>query len=57
MGVLADDRPAAQDGATQSTGLAIGAMTCASSAARVESKLNRLGSVTAAVNLATGRRW
>lgn len=35
--------------------LAIGGMTCASCAARVEKKLNRLGGVTAAVNFATER--
>ena len=33
--------------------LAIGGMTCASCAARVEKKLNRLDGVTATVNLAT----
>jgi len=33
--------------------LAIGGMTCASCAARVERKLNRLDGVSAAVNLAT----
>ncbi|CDR09713.1 heavy metal translocating P-type ATPase [Streptomyces iranensis] len=33
--------------------LAIGGMTCASCAARVEKKLNRLGGVTATVNFAT----
>jgi P-type Cu+ transporter len=35
------------------TDLAIGGMTCASCAARVEKKLNRLDGVTATVNLAT----
>jgi P-type Cu+ transporter len=35
------------------TDLVIGGMTCASCAARVEKKLNRLDGVTAAVNLAT----
>ena len=33
--------------------LAIGGMTCASYAARIEKKLNRLDGVTAAVNFAT----
>jgi Cu+-exporting ATPase len=33
--------------------LAIGGMTCASSAARIEKKLNRLEGVTATVNYAT----
>ena len=33
--------------------LAIGGMTCASCAARIEKKLNRLDGVTAAVNYAT----
>ena len=33
--------------------LAVGGMTCASCAARVEKKLNKLGGVTAAVNFAT----
>ena len=33
--------------------LAIGGMTCASCAARIEKKLNRLDGVTAAVNFAT----
>src|ERR1700683_1632162 len=35
------------------TDLAIGGMTCASCASRVEKKLNRLDGVTATVNLAT----
>jgi Cu+-exporting ATPase len=35
--------------------LAIGGMTCASCAARIEKKLNRLGGVTATVNFATER--
>ena len=35
------------------TDLVIGGMTCASCAARVEKKLNKLGGVTATVNLAT----
>ncbi len=40
-------------GATSSVELAIGGMTCASCAARIEKKLNRLDGVTAAVNYAT----
>ncbi|MGH3250332.1 MAG: heavy-metal-associated domain-containing protein, partial [Trebonia sp.] len=35
------------------TDLVIGGMTCASCAARVEKKLNRIDGVTATVNLAT----
>jgi P-type Cu+ transporter len=38
---------------TSTTGLVIGGMTCASCAARVERKLNRLDGVTATVNFAT----
>ncbi|HET6876984.1 MAG TPA: heavy metal translocating P-type ATPase [Jatrophihabitans sp.] len=38
---------------TKSIELAIGGMTCASCAARVEKKLNKLGGVTASVNFAT----
>src|SRR3954468_2345358 len=43
------DRPVAE----QTTELLIGGMTCASCAARVEKKLNRLDGVTATVNYAT----
>ena len=39
--------------ATSTTDLVIGGMTCASCAARVERKLNRLDGVTATVNFAT----
>ncbi|MDQ1669991.1 MAG: P-type Cu+ transporter, partial [Actinomycetota bacterium] len=39
--------------ATQTVELAIGGMTCASCAARVEKKLNRMDGVTATVNYAT----
>ncbi len=62
----ADTAPAAADTAPGATGttptggggrehvdLAIGGMTCASCATRVEKKLNRIGSVTAAVNFAS----
>jgi P-type Cu+ transporter len=38
---------------TSTTDLVIGGMTCASCAARVERKLNRLDGVTATVNFAT----
>jgi Cu+-exporting ATPase len=40
-------------GPVRGTELAIGGMTCASRAARIERKLNRLDGVSAAVNLAT----
>ena len=43
----------ARDDATSSVELTIGGMTCASCAARIEKKLNRLDGVTAAVNYAT----
>ena len=46
-------RLSARRGATASVELAIGGMTCASCAARIEKKLNRLDGVTAAVNYAT----
>ena len=39
--------------AQQSVELSIGGMTCASCAARVEKKLNKLDGVTATVNFAT----
>src|SRR4051812_15616176 len=41
------------DGGPQTTELRIGGMTCASCAARIEKKLNRLDGVTATVNYAT----
>ncbi|MGE5132434.1 MAG: heavy metal translocating P-type ATPase [Gemmatimonadota bacterium] len=44
---------AVQDGPAQSVELAIGGMTCASCAARIEKKLNRVAGVTATVNFAT----
>jgi len=40
-------------GAVRSVELAIGGMTCASCAARVQKKLNKLDGVTATVNFAT----
>jgi Cu+-exporting ATPase len=45
---------AAPGGAVRAVELAIGGMTCASCAARVEKKLSKLDGVTATVNLATG---
>ena len=45
--------PPPRDEATVQTQLAIGGMTCASCAARVEKKLNRMAGVTATVNYAT----
>jgi Cu+-exporting ATPase len=51
--VTGDQAVAVPDGSGRSVELAIGGMTCASCAARVEKKLNRLGGVTATVNLAT----
>ncbi|MBI0383463.1 cation-translocating P-type ATPase, partial [Streptomyces albiflaviniger] len=48
----AADTTATADGPSQ-VELAIGGMTCASCAARVEKKLNRLDGVTATVNFAT----
>jgi Cu+-exporting ATPase len=43
----------AHDGAERAVDLAIGGMTCASCAARIEKKLNKLDGVTATVNFAT----
>ena len=43
----------APGGAPRAVDLAIGGMTCASCAARVEKKLNKLDGVTATVNFAT----
>ena len=48
-----DQVAAAPDGSGRSVELAIGGMTCASCAARVEKKLNKLDGVTATVNFAT----
>jgi P-type Cu+ transporter len=44
-------------GDSRSIELAIGGMTCASCAARVEKKLNKLDGVTATVNFATEKAW
>ena len=44
--------PALESGATE-INLDIGGMTCASCAARIEKKLNRIDGVTASVNYAT----
>ncbi len=54
MSTATGDRPAATaDRAGRSVELAIGGMTCASCAARIEKKLNKLDGVTATVNFAT----
>jgi Cu+-exporting ATPase len=50
MSAVISESPA---GALRSADLAIGGMTCASCAARVEKKLNKLDGVTATVNFAT----
>lgn len=44
---------APEAGRTSEVELAIGGMTCASCAARIEKKLNRIEGVTATVNFAT----
>ena len=44
-------------GDSRSVELTIGGMTCASCAARVEKKLNKLTGVTATVNFATEKAW
>jgi P-type Cu+ transporter len=54
MSTVAARRPAGPGaGVARSAELAIGGMTCASCAARIERRLNRLGDVTATVNFAT----
>ena len=54
MGTVAGDQAAVSPGGPGgSVELAIGGMTCASCAARVEKKLNKLDGVTATVNFAT----
>ena len=56
MSTVTDDRPAGAPGdGEHCVDLAIGGMTCASCAARVEKKLNRLDGVAATVNYATER--
>ena len=56
MSTVTDDRPAGAPGdGEHCVDLAIGGMTCASCAARVEKKLNRLDGVAATVNFATER--
>ena len=55
MSVIAGASPAAvPGGAVRAVELAIGGMTCASCAARVEKKLSKLDGVSATVNFATG---
>ena len=55
MSVIAGASPAAvPGGAVRAVELAIGGMTCASCAARVEKKLSKLNGVSATVNFATG---
>ncbi|HUZ38891.1 MAG TPA: heavy metal translocating P-type ATPase [Streptosporangiaceae bacterium] len=51
--VTGDQVAAAPDGSGRSVELAISGMTCASCAARIEKKLNRMDGVSATVNLAT----
>ena len=51
--VTGEREPAAPDGSGRSVELEIGGMTCASCAARIEKKLNKLDGVTATVNFAT----
>ena len=54
MGTVTGDRATVTpDGSGRSVELVIGGMTCASCAARVEKKLNKLDGVTATVNFAT----
>ena len=54
MSMVAGRGPAVPpDGAVRAIDLAIGGMTCASCAARIEKKLNKLDGVTATVNFAT----
>lgn len=53
MTTAAPETPTTQTAANSEVELAIGGMTCASCAARVEKKLNRMDGVTATVNYAT----
>src|SRR6266568_949019 len=51
------DTVAAPDGTEVEIELAVGGMTCAACAARVQARLNKLDGVTASVNLSTERAW
>ncbi len=54
MAAITGDSPAgAPGGAERAVDLTISGMTCASCAARIEKKLNKLDGVTATVNFAT----
>ena len=53
MSTHTHDHPATTPVTPSRVELAVGGMTCASCAARIEKKLNRLGGVTATVNFAT----
>src|SRR4051794_2273526 len=54
VGTVTGESPAdAAAGAVRAAELVVGGMTCASCAARIEKKLNKLSGVTAAVNFAT----
>ena len=54
MGTVTGENPAAAPGgAVRAAEVAIGGMTCASCAARIEKKLNKLDGVAATVNFAT----
>src|SRR5580693_1103318 len=53
MSTVATRRPAPGSGEVRTADLSIGGMTCASCAAKIERRLNRLGDVTATVNFAT----
>ncbi|MFD5077958.1 heavy metal translocating P-type ATPase [Streptomyces sp. NPDC058371] len=55
MTTAAPETPIAQSSPASEVELTIGGMTCASCAARVEKKLNRMDGVTATVNYATER--
>src|SRR5712691_12173591 len=58
MSTVTGESPAgAPGGAVRSAELTIGGMTCASCAARVEKKLNKLDGVTATVNFATEKAF